>query len=236
MPENIFKLYRPSGRGKKGSGLWHNEPELDRFNHIKNELSRYWDKNNDYDYYDLVWHIKNAVVGDIFFSEEVYKRVLDKSRPDALWKNVKPKTEKYNIIEGIMKRTTLQPNWEFDETFLEIRKWLGNKDSGGSLRFEHVIPAKRYIDELIIAYRNNRFDVGFFRDFRKKICVCIVTEDEDKRLNDNGMKKDMPKGWTFSQDRFDRYNSSLIQIHGKDKEPQPHEYSFKESNMTFLTF
>lgn len=224
MPENIFKLYRPSGRGKRGYGLWHNEPESDRLNHIKIELSRYCDKSNkDYDYLDLVWHIKNAVVGDIFFSEEVYKGIKNGS----LWNKVKSGTDNYSIIEGILNRTTLQPkNKEFDETFLEVRKLLGK--SGGALRFEHVIPANRYIEYLIDKFENEpeKFD-DIFRDFRKKICVCIVTKDEDDRLTKNGRKKDIPN-WDFSHDKFARYDS-LIEIHRKDDAPQPHNYSFKKS-------
>ena len=72
MPENIAKVCRPSNRKnneeRKGSGSWYYDTEEERFNHIKRELSRYCDNEKDYDFLDLQWHIKNAVIGDIFFS------------------------------------------------------------------------------------------------------------------------------------------------------------------------
>lgn len=212
MPENIFKIYRPSGRGpRKGPGSWHNESEQDRFFHIKTELSRYCDKKNDYDYLDLVWHIKNAVVGDVFFSETVYQGVLSGN----YWKKYYGTgTDQDEIFKGIMSRNTKLGNGVLDEKYMEIRKWLGNKYSGESLIFEHIIPAKVYIDKLIEVYDDGLFDIGFFQSFRKKIGVCIVTKWEDDQLNDCGFRESMPPGWDWDTgDPFDRYVAAGIKIH-----------------------
>lgn len=217
MPENIFKLYRPTNRGtRKGPGLWHNESETDRFNHIKTELSRYCSNNSDYDYLDLVWHIKNAVIGDIFFSEEVYKGIKNSKYWPRYYNN--KGTGQDDLIQGIMNRQTQQKNGSFDEKFLEIRKWLGSKYSNGSLYFEHIIPAKVYIDELIDAYTNNRFDINYFRWFRKQIYVCIVTKAENDCLNKNHLRESMPKSssgvvWKFGNNPFARYDYLGIKVH-----------------------
>ena len=212
MPENIFKIYRPSGRGgRKGPGSWHNESEQDRFLHIKNELSRYCDNQGDYDYLDLVWHIKNAVVGDVYFSETVYQGI----RSGQYWSGYYGTgTDQDDIIRGIMERKTRLGNGAFDEKYLEIRKWLGRNFSGGVLVFEHIIPAKVYIDKLIEVYDAGIFDIGFFREFRKKIGVCIVTKQEDERLNGCGFRESMPDNWSWDTGNpLERYLASGISIH-----------------------
>ena len=220
MPENIFKVYRPTNKGaRKGPGLWHNESEVNRFKHIMTELSRYCDNNDDYDYLDLVWHIKNAVVGDIFFSEKVCHGIKKgKYWPQYYNKGTGPD----DLIQGIMNRQTKQKNGAFDEKFVEIRKWLRKVYSNGSLIFEHIIPAKVYIDVLIDAYTNNRLDIAFFQQFRKQIHVCIVTKDEDDCLNKNHLRESMPKlssgaAWKFGDNPFARYDDMriAIKIHGR---------------------
>ena len=212
MPENIFKVYRPSNsRSKKGPGSWHNESEKDRFSHIKMELSRYCDNTNDYDDLDLVWHIKNAVNGDVYFSEAVYQGILS----GQYWnKYYNTKTIQGDIIQGIITRNTKQPNGEFDEKYMEIRKYMGNNYSNGLLVFEHIIPAKVFIQELINAYEAGKFDIDYFRSFRKKIAVCIVTKQEDEKLNRNKLRESMPDGWDWDTgDPFARYKYSEIGIH-----------------------
>lgn len=214
MPENIFKVYRPTTRGaRKGPGSWHNESELDRFNHVKIELSRYCDNVNDYDYLDLVWHIKNAVIGDIFFSEEVYQGIMSRQYWPQYYNSG---NEKDILIQGIMNRKTRQ-NGVFDEKYIEIRKWLGHKYSNGSLVFEHIIPAKVYIDELINAYTDKRLDINYFRNFRDQIYVCIVTKDEDTRLDMGHLRENMPPTWNFGDNPFARYDDKRvsIKVHGR---------------------
>lgn len=239
MPENIFKLYRPSTNNKDKS--WHNEPEQDRFEHVQTALSRYCDNKKDYDYLDLVWSIKNAVVGDIFFSEDVYlgiqqglywKQYIGIDQNGVIFAVKTPETDQFKIIKGIIERKTLQVNREFDDTFLEIRKWTGNNYSGVSgnsdkaLVFEHVIPAKRYIRELIEQYKKGVFDQSYFKEFRNKIAVCIITKRQDESLNENHLREDMPPGWTWHDNPFERYKRAGIVIHEKETKPSPHGLVF----------
>ena len=243
MPENIFKLYRgkPNKSGeRKGPGSWHNEPKGSRFTHIYDALSRYCDNKNDYDFLDLVWHIKNAVVGDIFFSEDVYLGIKQglywnqyiKIDDNGVILPVKtPETDQYRIIRGIIERTTLHDNRVFDDTFLEIRKWLGSKISGGPLVFEHIIPANIYLEELIKAYsafKNTKEEFEtWFDEFRKKIAVCIVTKGENDRLNKwhHSMPGEYKSGNLFA--RYDDAEVNVI-IHGRDIPPKKHNYNFEE--------
>ena len=241
MPENIFKLYRgkPNNLGeRKGPGSWHNENELSRFNHIYDALSRYCDHKKDYDYLDLVWHIKNAVVGDIYFSDKVYEGIMNgqlwnkyiKTDGHSIQKKNTKESDQFNIIEGIINRTTLRADGIFDDTFLEIRKWLGSKVSGESLIFEHIIPANVYLEELIKAYdryknRKQEF-MNWFRDFRKMIAVCIVTKDENELLNK--WHHTMPDNSLQPENRFARYNDVHVLIHRRDTLPTRHTYNFGE--------
>lgn len=242
MPENIFKLYRPpkeeSTDKKRNRGLWYNDDAEKRFRHIDTALSLYCDENNDdYDYLDLVWHIKNAVIGHIYISDAVYKGIKKQGdEQEGIWGKyveidsngcVLPvkDSEQYRIIKGIIQGNTIKEGNVFDDKFLEIRKWTGNDYSGASLIFEHVIPAKIYIDELIRAYRNSEFDLPYFIQFRNNISVCIVTDDENGRLNKK-WRNDMPgiKGlppdqiWPLViQNPFARYDDKdvHISIHGR---------------------
>lgn len=244
MPENIFKLYRgkPNKPGeRKGPGSWHNEPESSRFNHIYDALSRYCDNtNNDYDFLDLVWHIKNAVVGDIYFSDEVYNGIMKgqlwnkyiNTDGHSIQKKNNKETDQFNIIEGIINRTTLRADGVFDDTFLEIRKWLGSKVSGGSLIFEHIIPANIYLEELINAFstyknRKKEFET-WFDEFRKKIAVCIVTKDENDLLNK--WHHSMPDEYK-SGNIFARYDDAEVnvRIHGRSTSPRKHNYNFEHN-------
>lgn len=238
MPENIQKLY---GRTRRSdAGLWHND-EL-RFEHVQEALSRY-DKE-DYDYNDLVWHIKNAVIGDIFISEKVYEGIAK----GEIWgncikiennKTIRPvgeETRQYRIIKGIIERKTLRTDGVFDDTFLEIRKWTGVEAAGQALVFEHVIPGNIYIQELIRANVKNDFNEDYFRQFRKNISVCIVTSGQNKDLN-AAFKNVMPgikipktkRKETFPDDlwqkvlenRFARYDNlrDPVQIHERNQGP-----------------
>lgn len=203
MAENIFKVYP--------GGIWHNEPDCKRLEHVIAALERYNNGNSDdYDYRDLVWHIKNAVIGNIYFSEEV-ARFVDE---EIYWPGWKKNTQKdYCVwIKRILDGNTTKEDGTFDESLLKIREYLGI--SCGNLRFEHIIPAKVYVPRLIDLHKNKSLDSESFKDFRDKIRVCIVTKDQDDSLNEKHLRQDMPHGWDWSKDIFARYKQAKIEIHG----------------------
>ena len=213
MPENIAKVFRPSNKKngeRKGSGSWYNDTEKERFNHIKRDLYRYCYNDKDYDFLDLQWHIKNAVIGDIFFSEEVYNGINNR---EYLNKYFGKNTDSGSIVKGILEGKTRKSDGSFDEKFLEIQKF-----KGGGLIFEHVVPTKLYVDELIRAYKDKKFNEDYFTKFRKNIFVCIVTKEEDSRLNRNKLREKMPSGikWEPGKNTFARYEKVGIKIHGRD--------------------
>lgn len=235
MPENIFKVFRPTDKEqeRKGRGSWYYDTPGERFEHVRVALSRYCDEDKDYDYLDLVWHIKNAVIGGVYVSNTVYKGILE----GEIWgkyisvvdnRELVCKDEifrdHFEIINGIVNGTTNRQEEEdvFDDKYLEIRKWTG----GQGLVFEHVIPANIYIEELIRAYNAHEFNEDYFREFRKKILVCIVTKEEDKKLNefksnwpglDNGEVPKKEYWLRVTKDMCARYRKEQVEIHNYPK-------------------
>ena len=210
MPENIFKVYppqkNPSKNGHRGSGLWFNESPEDRFEHVKKILDIYYSDVTFFDDLDLTWFLKNAVIGDIYFSKEVVEGI-DKG---LYWPNNTNKTIS-GVINVIKGRKTHQ-NGVFDESLLQVRKWLGKgyHTSGVlPLRFEHVIPAKVYLNKLKDIYNNtDNFTSlnsrALFEAYRKKIAVCIITKRQDDDLQ---LRESMPPNWDWNTgDIFARYD------------------------------
>ena len=144
MPENIFKIYppkkAPSKDGRRGSGLWFGDSPKVRFQHVKKVLDLYFEEDDIMDDLDLTWFLKNAVIGKINFS----KKVADGINDGKYWPNPKSETISsviYDILEG-------NP---YKDELLQVRKWLGkeyHKPGASPLRFEHVIPAKVYLERL----------------------------------------------------------------------------------------
>lgn len=219
MPENIFKIYPPkkdpSKDGRRGSGLWSEDTPNDRFEHVKRILDIYYSDDIFFDDLDLTWFLKNAVIGNIYFSEEVVRGIEIRN----YWPNISLNIRN-TIINPILEGKTYRNN-KFDESLLQVRKWLGKqyyKDGVSPLRFEHVIPAKIYLEELKELYkRTNSFtdnnSTYLFEDYRKKIAVCVITKDEDDNLNNAGLRENMPNNWTWNDNLFARYESVDIKVH-----------------------
>ena len=216
MPENIFKIYppkkAPSKDGRRGSGLWSEDDSEKRFQHVKKILDLYFEEDDIMDDLDLTWFLKNAVIGKINFS----KKVADGINDGKYWPNPKSETISsviYDILEG-------NP---YKDVLLQVRKWLGkeyHKPGASPLRFEHVIPAKVYLERLKELYLETK---GFnaeesleqFKKYREQVAVCIITKDEDDALNKAGLRESMPDNWNWGDDIFARYTDTNIMIYKK---------------------
>lgn len=210
MPENIFKIYPPQKASSKnvqrGSGLWFNDSPKDRFEHVKKILDIYYSDVTLFDDLDLTWFLKNAVIGDIYFSKEVVDGVKN-----GLYWSIKSNKTISDVIDAIVRRDT-HPNGVFNESLLQVRKWLGKEFHDGKalpLRFEHVIPAKVYLAKLKNLYMSTKSfthpdSQSLFESYRKKIAVCIITKDQDDDLQ---LRDSMPPNWDWvTGDIFARYD------------------------------
>ena len=216
MPENIFKIYppkkAPSKDGRRGSGLWSEDDSEKRFQHVKKILDLYFEEDDIMDDLDLTWFLKNAVIGKINFS----KKVADGVNNGIYWPNPKSKTIS-SVIDVILHGKP------YKDELLQVRKWLGKEyhELGASpLRFEHVIPAKVYLERLKELYNDTE---GFttkdslqrFNKYREQVAVCIITKDEDDALNKAGLRESMPANWNWGHDIFARYTYTKIMINKK---------------------
>lgn len=215
MPENIFKIYPPqkdsSNDGRRGSGLWFGDSPKVRFQHVKKVLDLYFEEDSIMDDLDFTWFLKNAVIGNIYFSKKVANEINKVFWPDLNSKSF------CSVIYDILKGTP------YKDELLQVRKWLGkeyHKPGASPLRFEHVIPAKVYLERLKELYKETK---GFttkdsllrFNEYRKQVAVCIITKDEDDALNKAGLRESMPANWNWGDDIFARYTDTNIMIYKK---------------------
>ena len=215
MPENIFKIYPPkkdsSNDGRRGSGLWFGDSPKVRFQHVKKVLDLYFEEDSIMDDLDFTWFLKNAVIGNIYFSKKVANEINKVFWPDLNSKSFS------SVIYDILKGNP------YKDELLQVRKWLGkeyHKPGASPLRFEHVIPAKGYLERLKELYKETK---GFttkdsllrFNEYRKQVAVCIITKDEDDALNKAGLRESMPANWNWGDDIFARYTDTNIMIYKK---------------------
>lgn len=81
---------------------------------------------------------------------------------------------------------------------------------------EHVVPIKVITDILIDEYKLkcNKITKAFIKNVLEKLLWCaFITEEENQKLNDLGLKNNMPDGWNWKKDSpFARYELAKIKI------------------------
>lgn len=193
MAENIFKVYP--------NGSWYNDTPEERYNRVVDVISKYFE--GYYDSLDVGWFIKNAIVNKIFISEAVY------SLGNDAW-NMK-KTEKGNKLINEMKVLFNEQGYLSDKYVVSRREMNTKK-----VTFEHVVPFDVIKKILFDSYSNNELTFELFNEIRSKYNVCLVTLEENKKLNKH--MKTMPKGWDWKTgDIFERYNIANVKIFKHDE-------------------
>ena len=77
-----------------------------------------------------------------------------------------------------------------------------------SLRYEHVVPATLHYEELLALSKDGPIGERDFEDFmEKKFLICVITKEENKRLNKAGLRQTMPDDWEKGGDAWARYNA-----------------------------
>ena len=190
--ENRKKFY--------SDGLWGKDTLQDRYQHVMGALEAY--RHQILDDQDLVFVIKNAFVSKIYVSEGVAKAY---SAPQPVFGNLS------GLYGQLLKNHVLdlqdtQP--QLNTEYMKICE-LGTKVSGQpKIRVEHVVPGKVFMDDVK--------KITSFDDFKKlfdAVSICLVTDDEDKKLNDKGLRSSMPSGVSdFTEVPLARYNEAEVVI------------------------
>lgn len=181
-------------------GLWGKDTLQDRYQHVMGALDAY--KNGILDDQDLVFVIKNAFVSKIYVSEGVAKAY---PAPQPVFGNLS------GLYGQLLKNHVLdlqdtQPL--LNTEYMKICE-LGTKVSGQpKIRVEHVVPGKVFMDDVK--------KITSFDDFKKlfdAVSICLVTDDEDQKLNDKGLRSSMPSGVSdFTVIPLARYNEAEVVI------------------------
>jgi len=190
--ENRKKFY--------SDGLWGKDTLQDRYWHVMDALEAY--RHQLLDDQDLVFVIKNAFVSKIYVSEGVVKAY---PAPQPAFCNLS------GLYDQLLKNHVLdlqdtQP--QLNTEYMKICE-LGTKVSGQpKIRVEHVVPGKVFMDDVK--------KITSFDDFKKlfdAVSICLVTDNEDQRLNANGLRSSMPSGVSdFTVVPLARYNEAEVVI------------------------
>lgn len=193
MGNNNSKYHKNALYNKSLEGRWE---------HVRRILDMYRDYNDIIGKSDLTWLIKDALVGEIHFSEKAM---------DFLGGNMPSKisVRETCILEEIQEVGSyriLCHNGILRGEGLAIY----NKITG--LIFEHVIPNRVYRDKLIDLYNNNELDETRFEWLMSQIHACFICKEEDEALGEKCLSQKMPKGWQWGDNPFARYDACGIKV------------------------
>lgn len=81
---------------------------------------------------------------------------------------------------------------------------------------EHVVPINVITEILIEEYKSKGETItkAYIKKVLERLLWCVfVTDEENKRLNDLGLKNNMPKGWNWKNDSpYARYELAKIKV------------------------
>jgi len=201
--ENRKKFY--------SDGLWGKDTLYDRYWHVMNSLDAY--RKHILDEQDLVFVIKNAFVSKIQISEGVAKAY---PAPQPLFGSLS------GLYDQLYRdhELDLQDNPPvLNSTYMkicELGSVVSDLKSTGKLandlpnvHVEHVVPGKVFMEEVK--------KITSFDDFKKifdAVSICLVTADEDKHLDKNGLRSNMPSDVSdFTEVPEARYHEAGVIIY-----------------------
>ena len=191
-------------------GLWASDTMKQRYDHIKWALDNQINLDED----ELKFIIKNGFVSKIYISEGVVKnyKSSDFGAQDVWYKE---------ILKG--------NNAVLGTNVFDICKAVESRGKAYRIIIEHVVPAKVYLGDVKDKYAHKMFTFDYFKKVFDAVSICLVTNDEDKKL---GVKRryskgkgeytlvsNMPEGYEdkfidFPFARYDKVLGADIEIHG----------------------
>lgn len=186
-------------------GLWGKDTLHDRYWHVMGALDAY--HKQILDEQDLVFVIKNAFVSKIFISEGVAKAY------PAPQSNFGKLSSLYNKLyhDHVLDLQDNPPSLHTEYMKIcELGSKVNNMGVGlPAIRIEHLVPSKVFMDDVK--------KITSFDDFKKifdAVSICLVTANEDKLLNKNGLRSNMPSDVSdFTEVPQARYKNAGVIIY-----------------------
>ena len=76
------------------------------------------------------------------------------------------------------------------------------------ITYEHPVPSK-VVFNLIMAAKNESEILNILEETD---CIVILSHSEDQKLRDRGLISSMPKGWSYGDNIFARYEKANIEV------------------------
>ena len=154
---------------------------------------------NWFDKIDLRYFLKVLLEnGIVCISKEAYSQY---KRNNVLWKSDIPKH--FNDKEAL-------------KCILTQRKQTKNiktRVNRSNVSWEHVVPTKVLVDKLLELDKSGTLSDKKIEEMIEKYgYVCLVTKDENRKLDKNKFREKMPQGWKYGDDAFARYKAVGIEI------------------------
>lgn len=91
---------------------------------------------------------------------------------------------------------------------------LWNVIDKGKVVWEYMVPATVLVEYVWERLGEGNFTIDEFRGLRAKYgsIALICKEEEDKKLNNAGLRQKMPKGWKIGDSEYARYQEVGIEI------------------------
>ena len=136
--------------------------------------------------------------GKVCISKEAYSQYKDKG---VLWNPRLPR--KFDTKDALNRMLKQQKQNHHLQTRLDR----------GNVSWEHVVPTNVLVDKLLELDESGTLSDKEIEEMIEKYgYVCLVTKDENRKLDKNKLREKMPQGWNYGNDAFDRYKAVGIEI------------------------
>ena len=213
--ENRSKFY--------SRGLWSKDDMPTRCDHINWALEAYNEEKLDKQ--ELKFIIKNAFVSKIYVSKNVVEIFDPKMNPNL--KDIFG-TDLLALYETLIDKGVLRFEDELKQhkcVFFDICKLSdristynnkqrkSGKNEVPKIIIEHVVPVEEYMKKMIKKEIKSLGPEDFNAIF-DVVSICLVTEEDDKKLSENGLRQKMPENCEYENAPFARYEKTGIKVHG----------------------
>ncbi len=192
-------------------GLWGQDTLQDRYWHVMDALEAY--RHKMLDDQDLVFVIKNAFVSKIFISEDVAKAYPASQPLFGSLSDLYDQLYRDHELDLQDKPPVLNTKYM---KICELGSVVSDLKSTGKLandlpnvHVEHVVPGKVFMEDVK--------KITSFDDFKKifnAVSICLVSADEDKLLDKNGLRSNMPSDVSdFTEVPEARYHEAGVIIY-----------------------